>query len=309
MRRLPLVSVIIPSYNSEAFITQCLERILEQTYPRERYEVLVVDNAATDHSAEIIKSFPVKYLYEAQPGPAAARNAGIRAAKGDYLLFIDADCLAEQALIEEHVQTHLLMQKTEPLVKAVGGGIDGINRNYWAWCDHFCSWYLNHPKLPPRFEARHLPTANLSIEKSILEVTGLFDEKMRFGEDSVFCKELREHGYKLYFQPQARLAHLNRTSFRYFMAHAREWARIGAHTPQETIGKQPRQIKNPWLALLYSGYYFAYRFGELAYSWLLSGEWRFLLCLPGIILNKLYFGFSMLKSRLVESKAEIRGHG
>jgi len=289
--------VIIPSYNSEILIGQCLERILNQTYPHECYEVLVVDNAATDNSAEIIKRFPVEYLYEAKPGPAAARNKGIREAKGDYLLFIDTDCLAERGLIEQHILTHLSFQKSDPLVKVVGGGIDGINRNYWAWCDHFCSWYLNHPKLAPRFEARHLPTANLSIERKILEKAGFFDEKMRFGEDSVFCKQVREHGYKLFFEPKARLSHINRTSFKYFMAHAREWARIGAYTPQETPHNQPIKIKSPVFEIIYSAYYFVYRFWELAYSWIASGELRFFLCLPGIILNKLYFGFWLLKSR------------
>lgn len=292
----PFVSVIIPSYNSEAVIAQCLEKILEQSYPRNCYEVIVVDNASTDASAAIIKSFPVKYWYEARPGPAAARNSALKQARGEYILFIDADCLASRDLIANHIQAHRALKLKDPAVKVIGGGIGGINRNYWAWCDHYCSWYLNHPKLKPRFEEHHLPTANLSVNCSGFETRDWFDETMRYGEDSMFCKQAIQKGWKLYFAPEAMLYHINRTSWQGLMAHAKEWAQIGGYTAQKPPFKRVAG-RNPLFLLLCNLVYFLIQFIKLCYSWIAVGDLRFWWCFPVIVCNKIYFGFHMLKAR------------
>ncbi|NLN66441.1 MAG: glycosyltransferase [Clostridiaceae bacterium] len=293
----PFVSVVIPSYNSKAYIFQCLECIFNQSYPRELYEVIVVDNASTDDSPSIIKSFPVQYLYEPKKGPSAARNTGIRHARGKYFLFIDTDCLAGKDLIKTHIEAHLSFMKKNPAVKIVGGGIDGLNKNYWAMCDNFCSWYLNHPRLEPRIENRHLPTANLSVDRCVFEKTGLFNEELRFGEDSMFCRQARENGYLIYFEPKAVVRHINRTSFKHFMSHAKEWSEVGKYSELETIDNKPVKINSPVLVVLYNIYYFFFRFVQLSYAWLSKGKLSFVLCLPGVLLNKIYFGFHMVKAR------------
>ena len=88
----PLISVIIPVYNCEKYVAEAIESILAQTYPA--LEVIVVDDGSTDGTGEIVKSFPqVKYLFQDNAGTAAARNRGIRAAKGEYIAFLDADDL------------------------------------------------------------------------------------------------------------------------------------------------------------------------------------------------------------------------
>lgn len=297
----PFVSVIIPSYNSEALISQCLEKILDQSYPQDHYEVIVVDNASTDKSPAIIKTFPVKYLHESRKGPSAARNAGIRQARGEYLLFIDSDCIAEKNLIRNHILAHLKWREKDPAVRVVGGGIRGINKNYWALCDNFCSWYQNHPDLEPRIEARHLPTANLSVDRRILEKVGCFDEALRYGEDLMFCQKVIESGYKIFFEPQAFLYHVNRTSFKHFMKHAREWAQIGKYTEPESHKNKTAAInESVWLTISKVLYYikqFFTIFFELAGSWLPSGGFAFIFCLPVIFINRVYFGYHVIKSR------------
>ena len=300
----PFVSVIIPSYNSKDYIAQCLEKILDQSYPRDRYEVIVVDNGSTDNSPAIIQTYPVKFLTESRKGPSAARNTGIRHAAGEYILFIDTDCMAGKDLIQRHMDAQAYYRKQDPAVRVVGGGIAGINRNFWALCDNYCSWYMNHPKLKPRIEERqHLPTANLSVERTVFETTGLFDENMRFGEDSMFCKMVKQKGYKLYFEPKAVAGHINRTSFQGLMRHAKEWAEIGKYTGPETPQSKTLNLKNPLVLAIYNLYYFGYRFGEIAWSWLSVGDLGFLVCFPVVFVNKLYFGFHMAKSRYAGKKS------
>lgn len=297
----PYVSVIIPSYNSEDMIYQCLVRILDQSYPKDRYEVIVVDNASTDNSPGIIKTFPVKYVHEPRKGPSAARNTGIRQAEGEYLLFIDSDCVAEKNLIENHIQAHNEWREKDPAVKVVGGGIRGINKNYWAMCDDFCSWYHNHPELAPRLEDHHLPTANLSVDRRIFEKVGFFDETLRYGEDLIFCRNVIQNGYKIFFDPKAVLYHINRTSFGYFMKHAREWAQIGKYTEPENHKNKVIAIKIPVLVIFYNiiCYFsqFLKTFFELVVSWLPKGGFALVLCLPVIFINRVYFGYHVIKSR------------
>jgi glycosyltransferase involved in cell wall biosynthesis len=87
------VSVIVPAFNAAQTIEQCLAALLAQSYPREQYEVIVVDDGSTDDTAAIAARFAaVRVMGAAHRGAAAARNLGARAARGEILLFTDADC-------------------------------------------------------------------------------------------------------------------------------------------------------------------------------------------------------------------------
>jgi glycosyltransferase involved in cell wall biosynthesis len=88
----PLVSVIMPVYNAEAYLHEALESIFSQDY--RPIEVVVVDDGSTDGSRDIIRAFPeIRYLYQENSGHARARNRGIREATGTFLAFLDADDL------------------------------------------------------------------------------------------------------------------------------------------------------------------------------------------------------------------------
>lgn len=88
----PTVSVVIPAYNTEATIERALNSVYAQTYPN-IIEVIVVDDGSTDRTAEIVKTkFPqVRYVYQENAGPGAARNHGVRLAQGELIAFLDAD--------------------------------------------------------------------------------------------------------------------------------------------------------------------------------------------------------------------------
>ena len=87
------VSVVMPCYNAEAFIDSAIQSALAQTHPP--LEVLVVDDASSDRSAGVVRRFeaPVRLIERAHAGPAAARNAGVAAARGEWIAFLDADDL------------------------------------------------------------------------------------------------------------------------------------------------------------------------------------------------------------------------
>ena len=94
----PFVSVIVPVYNAEDMIGECIEALLAQDYPKDRYEIIIVDNDSTDGTAELIKRYPVKYLLEDEIHTSyAARNTGARHARGEALAFCDADQIATES--------------------------------------------------------------------------------------------------------------------------------------------------------------------------------------------------------------------
>ena len=90
---MPVVSVIIPTYNHAMYIERTLESVFQQTY--KNYEIIVIDDGSTDNTQEVIKSYENKitYICKENEGTAKSRNLGLKIAKGKYVAFLDSDDL------------------------------------------------------------------------------------------------------------------------------------------------------------------------------------------------------------------------
>ncbi|MCU0565412.1 MAG: glycosyltransferase family 2 protein [Oculatellaceae cyanobacterium Prado106] len=98
------VSVIIPVYGVEKYVADTVQSVLEQTYPN--FELIIVDDGSPDRSIEVCRRFKdprIKILHQDNNGPAAARNLGIRHAKGDYIALLDGDDLWHPEKLAQHV--------------------------------------------------------------------------------------------------------------------------------------------------------------------------------------------------------------
>ena len=115
----------------------------------------------------------------------------------------------------------------------------------------------------------------------------------------------REHGFNLVYvageefesAPQAVLYHINRAKFGQFMKHAQDWAQLAKHIPPQTLKNEAISLKSPIAAVVCSSYYFILRFLQLGYSWLSTGRFSFLLCFPGVVVNRLAFGWYLFRAR------------
>jgi len=100
-----IVSVIIPSYNCARYVEEAIESVLNQTY--NYLEIIVVDDGSTDNTREVLKEYigngQIKYVYQENQGPGAARNTGIKCAKGDYIAFLDSDDTLTENSIEKRM--------------------------------------------------------------------------------------------------------------------------------------------------------------------------------------------------------------
>lgn len=96
---MPKFSIIIPVYNVEKYIDGCLKSVMNQTY--KDYEVIVVNDGTKDNSMDIVKKYDVKVIEQKNQGLSAARNTGVKHAKGDYLIFLDSDDSWNKDLLKE----------------------------------------------------------------------------------------------------------------------------------------------------------------------------------------------------------------
>jgi len=281
---LPQVSVVIPVYNAEDTIQQCLEKLCNQSYPCEKTEIIVVNNNSTDNSQKIINGFKVISAIEKKKGPSAARNTGIRRATGEIIIFTDADCLADNDFIHQHVRMHEQFKKTNSKYKIVGGGINGYNSNIWAQCDDFLSWHAYSPLLSPREESYFQPTANLSVIREILLNEDVyFDDDLFPGEDIAFCITLMRKGYKIYFHPGAVVSHINRTTFKGVLNHCLSWTK-----PEFALRKKGFRIHKQKAVFFWVFYYIGEFIRTLCYllvNALKSRRYKIVFYLPLLLIN------------------------
>jgi glycosyltransferase involved in cell wall biosynthesis len=121
----PLISVIIPCYNQGHFLSEAIESVFNQHF--QEVEIIVVDDGSTDCTKAVVQKYPeVVYLYQANQGPSAARNAGICRSQGAYLVFLDAD----DWLVCDALNTNLQYLKANDEVAFVAGAHIQLNEQY-----------------------------------------------------------------------------------------------------------------------------------------------------------------------------------
>ena len=95
--------MIIPVYNGERVLADCLDALTNQDWRQDRLEIIIVDDGSTDGSAKVVNSYPVTYYRQENAGPATARTLGMDMASGDILLFTDADCIPNRDWVSQMV--------------------------------------------------------------------------------------------------------------------------------------------------------------------------------------------------------------
>lgn len=175
-----LVSVVIPTYNTRRYVAEAVESALAQTY--RPLEVLVVDDGSTDGTDVEMRRFgdPVRYLVQQNRGPAAARNLGIREARGEYVAFLDADDLWDPVKITKQVA----VMERSPEVGVVYCGIQRVDLQAGTTV----TIVRDDPTLRGDIRRKLLQrnrvvTSTLLIRRACFELEEGFDETLRWAED------------------------------------------------------------------------------------------------------------------------------
>lgn len=217
---LPVVSVIVPVFNGERTIEACLASLLGQDYPKERYEVIVVDNRSTDRTASLVQRFPVRYVLEDRvQGSYAARNRGVREASGELLAFTDADCVASPDWIRQGVAGF-----TSSEIGCVAGGIRPLESKTLAQRYAAAHRALSHEAGSSNGERRVAYTANAFYRKATIERLGGFDPTVRSGGDADLSRRMSERlALRIAVRPEAGVSHQHRETVRELLRQRRHY--------------------------------------------------------------------------------------
>lgn len=199
------VSVIVPVYNDPRRIVTCIRALLAQTYPRDRYEVIVVDNGSTDGTAEAAAREPVTVLVErAIRTSYAARNRGLAAAKGEVIAFTDADCTPSARWLEAGVEA--LEAHAADLA---GGAVRFVASARPSGAEIYDS--ISNMQQERNIRERGVAkTANLLVRAAVFGSVGPFPAALPSGGDVHWTGRATGAGFRLVYAPEAEVTHPTR---------------------------------------------------------------------------------------------------
>ncbi len=195
------VSIIIPTYNRAFLLPGLIGALLSQDYPS---EIIIIDDGSTDNTAEIVKKYPVKYVYQKNSGPASARNLGVEESSGDLIVFTDSDCVPQKDWI-----SNLLEGFTADDVGAAAGSYTIANpESLLATCIHE-EIKLRHLRFKNKKYIHAFGSYNVAIKRKVFETVGGFNKGYlaASGEDNDLSYKILRAGYNIKFQEDALVAH------------------------------------------------------------------------------------------------------
>ncbi|OGW55928.1 MAG: hypothetical protein A2Y81_10500 [Nitrospirae bacterium RBG_13_43_8] len=228
------ISVVIPTYNRVHFLQECLESLEKQIFPKNDFEVVVVNDGSKDSTEEFLRSFRNKtalnctLITQENRGVSHARNVGIQHAQGKYVAFSDDDCILPDNWLMR-IYDHL--ESADQDVAGIGGPLTSVSKNkdsligrFICYLDEFnyipvTGKYLIRPvhisKLHGNEHIPYLRTSNAGFRRECLRQIGGFDINFTRpgGEDPDLCYRLLNLNYNFYFDKNLRVLHQSRDSF------------------------------------------------------------------------------------------------
>ncbi len=196
-----MISVVIPAYNAARTLGACLHALNRSSFPREQYEVIVVDDGSTDETAALAESLGARVIRRPNRGPAAARNRGVEAARGDLILFTDADCEPAPDWIAQMVGTF-----GDPDIVGAKGIYRTRQRELVARFVQL-EYEDKYTRLLGQERIDFIDTYSAAYRRAVLLANDGFDEVFPFLEDQELSFRLAQRGYRLVFQPRAAVFH------------------------------------------------------------------------------------------------------
>ncbi|ODS41450.1 MAG: hypothetical protein A7315_06170 [Candidatus Altiarchaeales archaeon WOR_SM1_79] len=207
MNKFPKISVIVPAYNAEKTIIQCIESLIIQDYPV--YEIIFVDNNSTDKTPEIIKRYgKIKYIQEKKKGSYAARNTGVKFSNGEIIVFTDSDCILKKNWLEKLTAPI----RSGKCIAAMGGTLSAGSERLDRIEQDAYDAHLN--KIREGNNLKTIDTRNFAITRAVFKDGNFFNEKIMFSGDAEYGMMLNKKGYEIYLAEGAELKHFHKSSFK-----------------------------------------------------------------------------------------------
>ena len=213
-----MISVVVPTCGRPDRLRSCLVGLEQLYYPKDRYEVIVVDDGGALPAEPVVASLrdrlSVALIRQPNAGPAAARNAGAACAKGRFLAFIDDDCVPAPTWLSA------LAKRFREIPDCLIGGkiINALPQNLYSittdlLTSYTCQYHQRESNSPLLFAS-----ANIALPANCFRELGGFSTSFRFpaGEDYDLCCRWQEHGYPTVYAPEVVIYHRHPLTFRAF---------------------------------------------------------------------------------------------
>jgi mycofactocin glycosyltransferase len=261
----PRVSVIVPVRDRAGALRRCLESVQRVRYPKDRLEVLVVDDGSRDDGPAVARALGATVLSSGGSGrgPAAARNRGASAADGEILAFLDSDCVASERWLLDVVEAF-----ADPGVAAVGGRVDGMRTS--SALDRYegvmssLSLGARGRWAQPGSDTFYLPSCNLLVRRSAFLEVGGFREELHVGEDVDLSWRLRDRGFTIAYVPRGPVLHEHRNRVGPFLRRRFEYGTSEGVLDVLHPGRRKKMVLPPALVVA----------GVLAMAGCLAWSWR-----------------------------------
>jgi glycosyltransferase involved in cell wall biosynthesis len=202
------VSVIIPVYNNPSGLDTLLQALVNQSYPRQLYEIIVVDNGSKDSTIDVARKYQSAYkdliqvlIEDKVRGSYTARNTGITQSEGEIIAMIDSDCTPIPEWIERGVSALHTHQ-----ADLIGGGVRFVFPPHAGAAEMYDA--IAHLQIKHVIETLGIsPTANLFSRRAVFNAIGLFPVNVKSRGDSIWTRKATRAGFKLLYASEAEVSH------------------------------------------------------------------------------------------------------
>lgn len=242
-------SIVIPTYNRPDRLSNCLNAITQLDYPRDRFEVVVVDDGSNPPIEPTATAFRdrlnLTLIRQDNAGPATARNVGAAQAKGKYLVFTDDDCAPLPNWLQV-LEAHF----TENPDSIVGGrALNALPHNLYSTASQLLIDYLYDYYNTKFDQAQFFASNNFALPTQLFYSVGSFDTTfpLAAGEDRELCDRLLHHGHTMSYVPAAQINHAHELTLKKFWRQHFNYGRGAYHFHQLRAKRSVNKIKvEPW---------------------------------------------------------------
>lgn len=202
-------SIVIPTYNRPDRLKKCLQSITQLNYPRDRFEVIVVDDGSKTPMDAVVSPFRevlnVTFIRQLNAGPADARNRGAAQAKGQFLVFTDDDCIPETNWLK-NLDTHFA---TTPDSLIGGKTLNALSDNLYSTASQILIDYLYSYYNQDSYSSNFFASNNFAMPVDRFHALGGFDTSfpLAAGEDREFCDRWLSQGYTMLYASDVQIYH------------------------------------------------------------------------------------------------------
>jgi O-antigen biosynthesis protein len=218
----PKVSVVICAYNAESTMEACLQSLLQLRYAN--FEVIVIDDGSKDATLAIAERFPFRVIHQENKGLSMARNVGIDASTGEYIVFTDSDCVVDPDWL-----TYLIgaMQRHQ-WIAAGGPNLPPRENSRVPACVAVAPGGPTHVLINDDL-AEHIPGCNMAFRRDVLTEVHCFDATFTSaGDDVDLCWRLQDRAWQIGFSPAAMVWHFRRNTVRAYLRQQRGYGKAEA---------------------------------------------------------------------------------